>query len=355
MIAIDLFCGAGGLTRGLLNSGVDVLLGIDINSDCVHTYQQNNSPARFVTADISNVTAQSIRKAVAGQRGSPLLLAGCAPCQPFSSHRRSDDGAAKQRRLLGEVARLAKELNPDWIFIENVPGLARVKGRSTYVRFKSSLIELGFRYCDGVVDAKSYGVAQTRRRLVLIASRHCQPTLPTPTHGPGRLPYASVRTAIGNLPPIKAGERHPTYPNHIAAEITAPNLERLKHTPTDGGSRSHWPKRLHLTCHKAETAGHEDVYGRMRWDAPAPTLTCRCYSISNGRYGHPNQDRAISLREAACLQSFPSDFVFFGPSQRSLGEQIGNAVPVLLAEAIGRHICTLDAALSQARVKKEDK
>jgi DNA (cytosine-5)-methyltransferase 1 len=339
MIAIDMFCGAGGLTRGLRNAGISVILGIDNNETCRLSYEHNNRPTEFLCSDLRDLKPGEVRRRLVGRAGLPLLLAGCAPCQPFSTHQRSL-GSDDESRLLREVARLTEELRPEWVFIENVPGLARVGGFSTYKRFKSALGKRGYKFVDGTVDAKWFGVPQSRRRLVLVASRVGEPSLPSPTHGEGKEPFHTVRDAISHLPKLTAGERHPTIPNHGAADITEVNLRRLRFTPRDGGGRMSWPRRLGLDCHK-EHRGHPDVYGRMRWDAPAPTLTCRCFSISNGRYGHPDQDRAISLREAASLQSFPEDYQFFGPSQKALGAQIGNAVPVALAEAVGRHIMTL--------------
>jgi DNA (cytosine-5)-methyltransferase 1 len=236
--------------------------------------------------------------------------------------------------------------------LENVPGLARVRGFSTYKRFKSALVSQGYQYVDGTVDAKCYGVPQNRRRLVLIASRVAEPSLPSPTHGEGKERYRTVRDAIGHLPKLVAGQRDPTISNHGAADLMEINLRRLRFTPRDGGGRKDWPKSLALDCHKARQ-GHEDVYGRMRWDSPAPTLTCRCFSISNGRYGHPDQDRAISLREAASLQSFPEDYQFFGPTQQIIGAQIGNAVPVSLAEAVGRHILSLSGVVLQSYAARQ--
>jgi DNA (cytosine-5)-methyltransferase 1 len=247
---------------------------------------------------------------------------------------------------------MTDELKPEWVFIENVPGIARVRGFSTYSRFKSALASQGYKFADGIVDAKWYGVPQNRRRLVLVASRVGEPSLPSPTHGEGKERYRTVWDAIGHLPKLAAGQRDPTIANHGAADITEVNLLRLRLTPRDGGGRMDWPESLALNCHR-EREGHEDVYGRMRWNGPAPTLTCRCFSISNGRYGHPDQDRAISLREAASLQSFPEGYRFFGPTQRSIGAQIGNAVPVGLAEAIGRHILSLSGEAPQIPAKRQ--
>jgi DNA (cytosine-5)-methyltransferase 1 len=171
---------------------------------------------------------------------------------------------------------------------------------------------------------------------VVIASRTGEPTFPSRTHGPEQTkPYVTVRDAIGSFPAIRAGQTHRTIPNHRASDVSKLNMRRLKATPSNGGSRSDWPHSLRLECHSGDYAGHSDVYGRLKWDAPAPTLTCRCYSISNGRYVHPKQNRAISFREAAALQTFPNDYIFYGLSQRVIGSQIGNAVPVLLAKSLG--------------------
>ncbi len=173
----------------------------------------------------------------------------------------------------------------------------------------------------------------------------CLPALPPRTHGPGLLPYWTVRDAVCHYPPIRAGETHPSIPNHRAAALSALNLERIQRVPPDGGDRRSWPPGLTLPCHRNGYEGHTDVYGRMWWDRPAPTLTTRCDSLSNGRYGHPQQHRAISLREAAALQSFPDDYIFYGGSKRSIALQIGNAVPVRLAETLGRHIVEMRRAL----------
>ncbi len=339
MIAVDLFCGAGGLTRGLLNAGVDVVLGIDSNEDCRRTFEKNNKPATFLCKDIRSVTAAQVRRCFPPRRKQQLLLVGCAPCQPFSSYRRGF-GESPESKLLREFGRLARHLKPDWILIENVPGLANVPGFSTFRRFRKVLADLKYSIASGVIDAKAFGVPQTRRRFVMIGAKRVQPTLPNPTHGPDKLAYATVREAISGYPVLRAGREHAEVANHRAAAVSELNLTRIRNTPTDGGRRLDWSEDLQLDCHRNHE-GHSDVYGRMRWDAPAPTLTCRCYSISNGRYGHPTQQRAISFREAAAIQTFPDDYVFFGKSHRSLGTQIGNAVPVLLAEIMGRHILSM--------------
>ncbi len=352
IVAVDIFCGAGGLTRGLLNAGVNVVLGIDVNGDYRRTYEANNAPATFLCRDVRDLTKKEICKFLP-EGDYALALVGCAPCQPFSSHRRFRE-ACGENRLLMEFLRLALELRPDWVFMENVPGLAKVPGFSAYRRFVKSLSDANYHCACDTVDAKRFGVPQTRRRFVLLAGKHESVSLPQPSHGPEVSPYRTVRDAIGHLPRIAAGASCDNVPNHRAAAITEVNLRRLDCTPADGGSRSAWPHELALECHK-DAEGHEDVYGRMRWNSPAPTLTCRCYSISNGRYGHPEQNRAVSLREAANLQTFPDDYEFFGKSQRSVGEQIGNAVPVALAEAIGRHVILLSGTRVSQKKKNNDR
>jgi DNA (cytosine-5)-methyltransferase 1 len=347
MIAIDVFCGAGGLSQGLINAGIKVAVGIDVNPDYRLTYESNNSPSTFLEKDIRATSAEDVQQYI-HKNTNQLFLVGCAPCQPFSPHRKGFI-LSDEAKLLAEFGRLIKELQPCWVFIENVPGITKVPGYSTYRRFRKLLDDESYFHCEGILDAKRYGVPQTRRRFVMIASKVIQPTLPPATHGKDALPYRTVREAISHLPPIAAGGTCRTVSNHKAAAITPLNLKRLKKTPRDGGGRTDWSKSLRLKCHEGYE-GHTDVYGRMKWDAPAPTLTCRCFSISNGRYGHPRQHRAMSLREAACLQSFPETFEFFGESQRSIGEQIGNAVPVSLAEAVGRHILKL---ARQAGKKKQ--
>ncbi len=339
MRAIDFFCGAGGLTRGLLNAGIEVVAGIDIDARCQESYDTNNAPSHFVQGDIRDVTRNDLAELTDIEDTENLVFVGCAPCQPFSSQRKGE-GRRLDATLLHEFGRLVADVLPGHVLIENVPGMARVPGNSTFRRFISLLRDHGYSVSFGVLDAKHFGVPQTRRRLVLIASLYGESYLPCRQHGPGLEALRTVREAISHFPRLNAGEVNDTILNHTAASITPRNLRRLRHTPPDGGGRRDWPEELLLDCHRNGYMGHTDVYGRMYWDSPAPTLTGRCNSISNGRYGHPEQDRAISLREAACLQSFPDDYEFFG-SNKQIALQIGNAVPVALAEALGTHLRVL--------------
>ncbi len=324
------------MTRGLKNAGITVRFGIDIDARFKESYEKNNRRARFLTADITRLGVSDLKRALKDVAREDILFAGCAPCQPFSQQRRTK-AFASEGALLGHFARFVAAIKPGQVFIENVPGIRRVGGFSTYRRLRRLLDDQGYHCDEADVDAKRYGVPQNRRRYFLIAMRHAKCFLPPPSHGPHLLPFVTVREAIADYEPVDAGEEHPSIPNHVATRITDINLKRLAHTPHDGGDRRSWPRNLRLQCHNGEYNGHTDVYGRMYWDRPSPALTGRCHSISNGRYGHPEQDRAITLREAAKLQSFDDDYVFYG-SNKSIALQIGNAVPVRLAEAVGREL-----------------
>lgn len=343
MIAIDFFCGGGGMTRGLLDAGIQVLAGIDSNPDCRETYENNNHNT-YVQCDICELTPEKLTEDFPLlNNNDEVLFVGCAPCQPFSILRKDkvdENGMPiphKSVNLLTEFGRFVKAIKPAHVLVENVPGL-KGKGADVLNSFKNMLREEGYLLDDSVVYAKNYGVPQNRRRYILIASRIFNPVIPQSTHGKkeGLLPYCTVRQAISHFPAIVAGESHPTIANHQCANLSDILLRRIRATPHNGGSRTDWPDNLVLKCHK-DFKGHTDVYGRMKWDEPSPTLTVKCFSLSNGRFGHPEQDRAISLREAAALQTFPDDYIFYG-SVQEIGKQIGNAVPILLAKVMGNYI-----------------
>ena len=334
MRAIDLFCGAGGLTLGLRRAGWDVLVGIDVDEAVGETYRHNNPNTGFLAADLRSVTEEDILSLAGNTPRRDLLLAGCAPCQPFSKQRRRRGLArCSDGTLLGQFARLVVALRPGSVMMENVPGITAVPGFSSFRRFLRILRDFGYGYEHRVLNARDFEVPQHRRRCVLLAVRGSEARLPAPLIREPDQGGVTVRASIGRFPAIAAGEAHRCIPNHVAAGLSPLNLERIRATPADGGSRRDWPERLTLDCHR-RTLGFSDVYGRMWWDRVAPTLTSRCNSLSNGRFGHPEQDRAISLREAAALQTFPDDYEFFGTRNRIAG-WIGNAVPVWFAEALG--------------------
>ena len=334
---VDFFSGCGGTSSGLKASGASILLGIDVDHDSAETFAANFPEASFCEGDIRKLTTEVVALHIPKMRERPLLFAGCAPCQPFSQQNRRAGSADDRTFLLLEFLRFIEAFSPELILVENVPGLERFKMVTPFNDFTDRLGQLGYHAAWKVIDSRNFGVPQRRRRLVLIASRLGPISFPNATHGPGtdHPSYSTVREWIGHLPPIAAGEIHPHIPNHHSASLKPINLQRIQSTPT-GSGRESWPEELIIECHKDGYKGHMDVYGRMSWDAPAQGLTTRCTSLSNGRFGHPDQDRAISVLEAALLQTFPSDFKFIGGMQ-SRSRQIGNAVPALLAEQFGVH------------------
>lgn len=358
VIAIDLFCGAGGLTRGLMDVGIEVRVGIDFDDSFRKTYEENNKPAIFRRENIRYLSGLDLERDLNIQPNQLFFLAACAPCQPFSMHiqyHRYD----RRKSLLLQIGRILKEFQrkPDFLFFENVPAITKIDKGRILKEFCKILSDLNYNFEPGIVDTKDYGIPQSRKRFVMLGIKRTLFDLPIlfppKTHGKGLLPYKTVRDAIGHLPPIMAGQQHEIIPNHESANLREINRRRMSLTPRDGGSRDAWPEELILKCHK-DHAGHKDVYGRMKWDAPSPTLTCKCTSISNGRFGHPTQLRAISLREAALLQTFRPDYVFYGMFQ-SMAKQIGNAVPVLLAKVFGEYLINLPLKNQLSPVKERNK
>lgn len=333
----DFFVGCGGASRGFQDSGMDIAFALDRDPDAQKTFQANFPHAHFEFTDIDKVDCEAVRLQVEKEHPNPVLFSGCAPCQPFTKQvtRRPKPEDDERVPLLTRFADLVECCRPDLVFVENVPGLQTPPpGSQPFESFLERLKRSEYFVDYRPVKLAKYGIPQSRRRLVLVASRHNKISLPDETHGRGtpHEQYSTVREWIAHLPEIRAGEDHKRVPNHRAANLSARNLERIKKT-REGGSNRDWPLHLKLECHKG-FSGYSDVYGRMSWDAPASGLTTRCTSYSNGRFGHPEQDRAISIREAACLQTFPMDFVFEG-NMASMARQIGNAVPVRLAKLIG--------------------
>ena len=337
---VDVFCGAGGLSHGFMLEGFDVRAGIDIDASCRHAYEHNNG-TRFIEKNVAEVRGAEVHALFA--EGQPRILVGCAPCQPFSTYNRKRTD--NKWKLLGEFARLVREVEPDVLSMENVPRLANFHGGELLQGFLRDLEDAGYAVWSRVVDCAAYGVPQTRQRLVVLASRVGPIELVPPTHEPSS--YRTVRDAIANLPPITAGERAADDALHRASRLSAVNLARIQ-AAKPGQTWRDWDPGLVAKCHRKRSGRwYQSVYGRMSWDAPAPTITTQCNGFGNGRFGHPEQDRAISLREAALLQTFPSDYQFFAPDDdwaiSSAARSIGNAVPVALARAVARSVAqTLD-------------
>ncbi|MCZ6775077.1 MAG: DNA cytosine methyltransferase [Ignavibacteria bacterium] len=334
--AIDFFCGAGGLTRGLLNAGIAVLAGVDNDERLRETYAYNNEPSRFIGSDINVIQIHELREELGIQPGDSILYAACTPCQPFSTLNKLQ-GKDKRKILLLVFAQIVEKCPPDFILVENVPGLNNAYGKEIYKGFLKVLRRCGFSEAADLLDAKHFGVPQTRKRFILVASRHGSISLPIPETNANRI--ATVRQCIEKYPVIADGEVPKGYPNHAARKLQ-PNHKRIVAAiPKNGGSRRDVADTsILLKCHQRKPNVHKDVFGRMAWDEPSPTLTCRCTDVYCGRFIHPMQDRGISLREAAALQTFGDDYEFFGPSFLFLSSQIGNAVPVKLAEQLGKSI-----------------
>lgn len=332
---IDLFCGIGGLSYGLKSRGFNILAGYDLDQTCGYAYEINNE-AVFNYRDIKSVTGKEIAEQY--DKKSIKVLVGCAPCQPFSSYAfKNKKKDPNKYDLLYEFGRLIREVRPDVIAMENVTQILRFTEKPVLNDFLALLEELNYQYDVRQVYCPDYGIPQTRKRLVVVASRFGSIRLVPSTHSKGN--YVTVRQAIGALPAIASGETYPTDPLHRCTALSPLNLKRIKATPYGGGWKN-WPSELVLKCHK-ETTGRSygSVYGRMEWDKPGPTMTTQCTGLGNGRFGHPEQDRAISLREAALLQTFPMDYRFFSDEEEvsitKASRYIGNAVPPRLGEVIG--------------------
>jgi DNA (cytosine-5)-methyltransferase 1 len=310
-----------------------VVAGIDVDGSCRYPYETNNK-ALFIQADVRTLRIGDL--AALYPAGVTRVLIGCAPCQPFSAYSQLK-GRDEKWKLLRTFAWIIRELHPDVVSMENVPRLVH---HAIFDDFVRELADVGYHVSITLARGPEYGIPQLRTRLVLLASLHGPIALLPPTHRPAR--RRTVRQAIATLPPIAAGEVHPRDPLHQTRGLSPQNLHRIRSTPAGGDWRD-WPDDLRLDCHQRESGKtFRAVYGRMVWDEPAPTITTQCIGIGNGRFGHPEQDRAISLREAALLQTFPRSYEFVPPgakvNQEAVSRHIGNAVPVRLGRIIARSI-----------------
>ncbi len=337
---IDLFCGIGGLSYGLKCQGMKILAGFDLDYTCQYAYETNTG-GKFYYRDVKTISGDEINKLYSQKKNVIKVLAGCAPCQPFSSYAFKNKNKDKDKyNLLYEFGRLVKEVHPDIVTMENVPAIASFKLKSVLADFVEVLQNEGYNVKYKVVYCPDYGIPQTRKRLVFLASRLGNIDLISPTHKKEN--YVTVKDAIGHLPPLEAGQGCPTDALHRCRALSPLNLQRLKSTPY-GGSWKDWPADLMLECHKKESGkSFGSVYGRMVWEEPSPTMTTLCTGIGNGRFGHPVQNRAISAREAALFQTFPITYKFF-PNEHEVSltkasRYIGNAVPPKLGEVIAQSI-----------------
>lgn len=336
---VDLFCGAGGLTHGFVLEGFDVVAGFDADESCKHAFEANNDRARFINKKIEDVTATEISDLYPDEHIK--VLVGCAPCQPYSPYTKKKQDKGEKWKLLADFADLICRVEPEVVSMENVPDLIAFGQGRVYDDFVARLKESDYHVTAyPKVYCPEYGIPQHRTRLVLFASKYGEIGIETGTHSPDQ--YKTVRDTIGHLQPLKAGETSRDDPLHKACNLSKLNLRRIK-ASKPGGTWRDWDDELVAECHRKKSGeGYASVYGRMAWDDLSPTMTTQCYGFGNGRFGHPDQDRAISLREAALFQTFPRDYEFVAPGcpviLTNVGRLIGNAVPVELGRVIARSI-----------------
>lgn len=332
-----MFCGVGGLTYGLIESGIPVNAGFDIDGSCRYAFETNNK-TKFIQRDIGRLTPKDVAEQY--PEDHIKILVGCAPCQPFSTyaHRYRDKAKDKRWSLLYSFARIIRGIGPEIISMENVPFLAK---HTPFIELLTILKKMDYNLTYNNIHCESYGVPQKRTRLVLLASQLGDIDLLPPTHESEN--HVTVSDAIGNLERIEAGESSESDPLHRAQKLSELNKKRLLNS-IPGGTWRDWDPDLICPCHlKKSGSSYASVYGRMSWDEPSPTITTNYFNYGSGRFGHPEQLRALSLREGAILQSFPDHYQFIEPNKpihfKRVATHIGNAVPVRLGKVIGESIC----------------
>ncbi|MFZ1627242.1 MAG: DNA cytosine methyltransferase [Candidatus Moraniibacteriota bacterium] len=344
LVAIDLFCGAGGLTVGLKKAGFRVVAAVEFDPELAKTYKKNHPEVIVIVRDIRKVTGKEILKLTGLKKID--LVAGCPPCQGFSKltdkHHRDDE----RNQLVSEMTRLVSELKPSVCMLENVPGLSK-RGMPLLGALEKKLGDMKYKVNRGVLQMADYGVPQSRRRLVLLAGKGFEIPLPKPTHarvpekGSGLKPWVKLRDVLTiekePMPFSKAKEQGGArkFHWHVIRDLQPITLRRLRATRA-GASRAELPESLRPDCHKGLNKGFQNAYGRMSWDTVAPTMTTGCTTLSSGRFGHPEEDRTISVREAALIQTFPSSYALDTENIETACRLIGNALPCTFAAAVSR-------------------
>lgn len=343
LTAVDLFAGGGGLTVGLKRAGFAVVAAVENERHAYKTYSVNHPEVRMFPGDVRDVEDSRWRW-LATDVGGIDLLAGCPPCQGFTSltskYRRSDP----RNHLVDQMARVAGALRPKMIMMENVVGLSG-RGQALYEALKDRLNQLGYTLTEDLLEVADFGVPQRRKRLVLLGGRGFEIQIPNPTHSQkrreDRSPWRTVRDAIGDMqhPVTLADARRDggleSSDWHVVRNMSELNIRRIRAVKA-GETWSSIPEELRPPCHRGDYRGFTNVYGRMEWDQPSPTITGGCTTFSKGRFGHPEKDRTISVREAALLQTFPEDYKFVTPYMEKVCNIIGNALPCDFAEAVSR-------------------
>lgn len=339
--AVDFFCSGGGMSYGIQQAGIKILAGIDFDKTCEETYTSNIKGAKFIHADIFNLKEKELEKELSlKKKDKNLVLIGCSPCQFWSIINTDKNKSEKSKDLLKEFRRFVEYFQPGYVVVENVPGVFRRKTESGLEDFIEWLNNNGYKVHYNIHEVSKYEVPQHRKRFTLIANRVTKVELePVKSNAKPR----TVRDVLGvenGFPKVKAGHKDNSSFMHTVVGLKDINIKRLSLTKKNGGTRLAYADNSELApnCHKNDKENFKDTYGRMWWDRPSPTITTKFFSISNGRFAHPEENRAISLREGAVLQSFPKNYIFKTASIANTARMIGNAVPPKYATAIGKAI-----------------
>ncbi|PWB53952.1 MAG: DNA (cytosine-5-)-methyltransferase [Anaerolineales bacterium] len=334
-----MFAGVGGMTHGFLLEGFPVVAGFDSDENCKYPYEANNPGSRFNLKKIEETTPNEILNLFPENHNK--IFVGCAPCQPYSSYTKKKNSPGEKWKLIDLFGDLICSIKPEVVSMENVPDLVRYEKGRVYDAFVTKLKQVGYYISEyPEVFCPQYGIPQIRTRLIFFASKFGKVNLEDPQYPSDK--YKTVRDTIYHLEHIEAGEISKVDPIHRSSRLSEINLRRIR-SSYPGGTWRDWREDLIAACHKkASGASYRSVYGRMSWDQPSPTITTECHGYGNGRFGHPEQNRAISLREAALLQTFPADYKFVEPGKPvyfdAVARLIGNAVPVDLGRVIARSI-----------------
>ncbi|HKM11860.1 MAG TPA: DNA cytosine methyltransferase [Bacteroidales bacterium] len=339
--AVDFFCGGGGMTYGLRQAGIDVVAGVDLDNNAKLTYEYNNLGSVFILKDIRSLESNYFETHFNLQRNdNKLIFAGCSPCQFYSIIKSDKKKSIDSKDLLMDFARFIDYYRPGYVLVENVPGILTHKD-SVLPSFLNKIKSIGYNdIVYEVVDMSYHNIPQNRKRFSLIATRLENITLRLPIPENNNMVLKDAIGQKNGFPKVNAGHKDLSDLNHSVAGLSDKNLQRIKKTKHDGGNRLDWAghQGLQLRCFIGKDDSFKDTYGRMWWDKPAPTITTKFYSISNGRFGHPEEDRAISIREGATIQTFPRDYVFKTNSMATAARLIGNAVPPEYARRLGETI-----------------
>ncbi len=326
------------MSYGLVQAGINVIAGIDNDITCKETYEVNIPKSKFIHTDIKKFKTKDLQKEINIKKNDDnLIFVGCSPCQFWTIINTIKKRSAQSKNLLSDFKRFVNYYDPGYVVVENVPGILQKRNESGLDDFIQCLKKRGYKVSYQIINLNHYGVPQNRKRFSLIATRvNEEEIFPEPDIDK----FPTVEDFIGEyngFPKIKAGHHDSSIYMHTTAGLSKINLERIRKTKKNGGSRLDWAKtNLQLeTYKKRNNNSFSDIYGRMTWNKPAPTITTKFFSTSNGRFGHPEEDRAISLREGATLQTFPKDFIFKTNSIASTAKIIGNAVPPEYAKRIG--------------------